>query len=314
MPPKELPIVVEPTKEPCFYLVTCGLCDEQETCQKDQDGHAHWLVKKRMDSIGAKILVMSNKGGVGKSSVTTNLAACLKLKGYRVGIADIDIHGPNIPKMFGCEKGRFKQDPGGGMAPVQAHNIALASMGFLIDDPDLAIVWRDAYKYEFINQLLGGVNWGALDFLLVDLPPGTGNESITTMDFIGDVTGAVIVTTPQDVALLDSRKSVTFVKDSEFQVIVIVENMSGWTCEHCGQLSSLFKTGGGERAAKDLGVPFLGRIPMDPELMASCDLGLPYVLSAGDSPTAKAFQDVADKVENFAKQSVGLCAGSPEKR
>lgn len=310
MPPRELNIMQPPPKESCFYLVTCGLCDEQETCQKDQEGHARWLVKKRMDPIGAKILVMSNKGGVGKSSVTANLAVCLKLKGYRVGIADIDIHGPNIPKMFGCEQGRFKQDPAGGMAPVQVYNIVLASMGFLIDDPDMPIVWRDAYKYEFINQLLGGVNWGTLDFLLVDLPPGTGNEAITTMDFIRDVTGAVIVTTPQDVALLDSRKSVNFVKDSEFRVIGIVENMSGWACQHCGQITNPFKTGGGERAARELDVPFLGRIPMDPELMMSCDKGLPYVFSAGDSPAARALHEIADKIEAFAKQNTSLCAAS----
>ena len=309
MPPKELNLVPEPQKEPCYYQVTCGLCEEQETCQKDQDGHTHWLVKQRMDRIGTKILVMSNKGGVGKSSVTTNLAACLKLKGYRVGIADIDIHGPNIPKMFGHEKGRFKTDPEGGFTPVHAYNIALASMGFLIDDPDLPIVWRDAYKYEFITQVLGGVNWGSLDFLLVDLPPGTGNETITTMDFIRDVTGAVIVTTPQDVALVDSRKSVMFVKDSGFRTIGIVENMSGWSCQHCGQSTSPFKSGGGERAAKDLGVPFLGRIPMDPEIMTSCDRGLPYMFSAGDSPAATAFQAIAEEVEAFAKYT-SLCAAS----
>jgi ATP-binding protein involved in chromosome partitioning len=303
MPPKELNILQPPPKESCFYMVTCGLCDEQETCQKDQDGHAHWLVKHRMQRVGAKILVMSNKGGVGKSTVTANLAACLKLMGYRVGVVDIDIHGPNIPKIFGCEQGRFQTDPEGGMTPVYAYNIALASMGFLIEDPDLPIVWRDAYKYEFINQLLGGVNWGTLDFLLVDLPPGTGNESITTIDFIREVTGAVIVTTPQDVALLDSRKSVTFVKDSELQVIGMVENMSGWNCQHCGEATNPFKSGGGEKAAKDLDVPFLGRIPMDPELLASCDRGLPYVYSAGDSPAAKAFHEIAAKVEGFVKQS-----------
>jgi Mrp family chromosome partitioning ATPase len=235
--------------------------------------------------------------------VTANLAACLKLKGYRVGVADIDIHGPNVPKIFGCEQGRFQTDPAGGMTPVYAYNIALASMGFLIEDPDLPIIWRDAYKYEFINQILGGVSWGTLDYLLVDLPPGTGNESITAIDFIREVTGAVIVTTPQDVALVDSRKSVMFVKDSELPVIGIVENMSGWSCQHCGELTTPFKSGGGERAAKDLHVPFLGRIPMDPELMASCDRGLPYMYSAGTSAAANSFNEIAEKVECFVRQS-----------
>jgi Mrp family chromosome partitioning ATPase len=155
-----------------------------------------------MAVIRHKILIMSNKGGVGKSTVTTNLAISLALLGKEVGVVDMDIHGPNIPKMVGGEGQKLKVSAGGGIIPFQAYNIKVASMAFLLQNSDDPIVWRDAYKYEFINQLIGGVEWQELDYLLVDLPPGTGNESVTTMDLIGDVTGCIIVTTPQEVALL----------------------------------------------------------------------------------------------------------------
>ena len=290
----------------CTYMWACAICDENETCQKDKEGHSRWLVGKRMERIDYKVLVMSNKGGVGKSTMTTNLAVSLALKGYEVGICDMDIHGPNIPKMVGAEGQKLKVSTGGGIIPYQVYNLKIASMSFLLQNSDDPIIWRDAYKYEFINQLLGGVEWQDLNFLLVDLPPGTGNESVTTIDLIGDVSGCVIVSTPQEVALLDSRKSVTFAKDSEIPIIGIVENMSGLDCPHCHQSIEVFRKGGGEASAKDMGVPFLGRVPLDPEMVTQSDFGEPYALFHSDLPTAEAIHNIANKVEEFCKRKGSL--------
>lgn len=290
----------------CTYMWACAICDENETCQKDKEGHSRWLVAKRMEKIDYKILIMSNKGGVGKSTVTTNLAVSLALKGYEVGICDMDIHGPNIPKMVGAEGKKLKISTGGGIIPHLAYNLKIASMSFLLQNSDDPIIWRDAYKYEFINQLLGGVEWQELNFLLIDLPPGTGNESVTTIDLIGDVTGAVIISTPQEVALLDARKSVTFCKDSELPIIGIIENMSGLECPHCHQHIDVFRKGGGEASAADMGVPFLGRIPMDPEIVTQCDFGEPYALFHSDLPTADAIHGIANKVDDFCKRKGSL--------
>src|SRR5437870_9351390 len=190
----------------------------------------------------------------------------------------MDIHGPNIPKMVGGEGQKLKISATGGIIPFQAYNIKVASMAFLLQHSDDPIVWRDAYKYEFINQLIGGVEWQELDYLLVDLPPGTGNESVTTMDLIGDVTGCIIVTTPQEVALLDSRKSVNFVKDSELPVIGIVENMSGMTCPHCHKEIELCKKGGAATADRELAAPFLRGLQHDPDQAAQCAAMGPYAM------------------------------------
>ncbi len=290
----------------CTYMWACAICDENETCQKDKEGHSRWLVGKRMERIEHKILVMSNKGGVGKSTMTTNIAVSLALKGHHVGICDMDIHGPNIPKMMGAEGQRLKIGSSGGIIPFQAYNLKIASMSFLLQSSDDPVIWRDAYKYEFINQLLGGVEWMDLNFLLVDLPPGTGNESVTTIDLIGNVSGCVIVTTPQEVALLDSRKSVNFAKDSKIPIIGIVENMSGLDCPHCHQQIEVFRKGGGEASAADMGVPFLGRIPLDPDVVMQCDYGEPFAMFHSDTPTAEAFHDVANKVDAFCKKSGSL--------
>jgi Mrp family chromosome partitioning ATPase len=307
---KELPIIQTPGSsgngDTCTYMWACAICDENETCQKDKEGHSRWLVAKRMERIEHKVLIMSNKGGVGKSTMTTNLAVSLALKGHEVGICDMDIHGPNIPKMVGAEGQKLKISSTGGIIPFQAYNLKIASMSFLLQNPDDPIIWRDAYKYEFINQLLGGVEWQDLNFLLIDLPPGTGNESVTTIDLLGGVTGAVIVTTPQEVALLDSRKSVTFCKDSEVPIIGIVENMSGLDCPHCHNHIEVFRKGGGEASALDMGVPFLGRIPLDPDVVTQCDAGEPFAMFYSDTPTADAYHTIANKVDAFCKKSGSL--------
>ena len=288
------------TKE-CEFLHTCEMCDKnnETDCKFDHNEHKRWLVNKRMAEIKYKIIVGSNKGGVGKSTVTTNLACALSKKGFKVGLADADLHGPNIPKLMNAEKARLKEEKGG-IKPFEAPGgIKIASLGFLIEDPGTHIAWRDAVKYDFIIELLGNINWGKLDYLLVDLPPGTGNEQITIIDFIGNVDGTVVVTTPQELALLDARKMVSFARDSNVPIVGIIENMSGLECPHCNKQIDVFKKGGGEKLSEELGLPFLGSIPLDPEIMALSDKGEPIVVSKPDSAPAKAFLNLADNCKKF---------------
>jgi Mrp family chromosome partitioning ATPase len=247
-------------------------------------------------------MVMSGKGGVGKSSVATNLAVALSQDGLNVGILDADIHGPNIPKMLGIEF-QHVENFGKGMVPVEVFpNLKVISMAFFIGDRDNPVVWRGPLKHGVISQFLGEVEWGPLDFLVVDLPPGTGDEPLSVAHLIKNVDGAVIVTTPQDVALLDSRKAVTFSRILNIPVIGIVENMSGLICPHCHKEISLFKKGGGEKAARDMKVPFLGRIPIDPEMVTDCDRGMPFVMAHPDSEVTRALKEIAD----ICKEYVGF--------
>jgi Mrp family chromosome partitioning ATPase len=242
---------------------------------------------------------MSGKGGVGKSTVSTNLAVALSADGFSVGLMDADIHGPNIPKMLGIESSQVIGS-GQGMIPVEVFpNLKVMSMAFFIGDRDNPVVWRGPLKHSAISQFVGEVEWGTLDFLIVDLPPGTGDEPLSVAHVIKDVDGAVIVTTPQDVALLDSRKAVTFSRMLSIPVIGIVENMSGLICPHCDKEISIFKKGGGERAARDLGVPFLGRIPIDPEMVTDCDRGMPFVMAHPDSEATRAFKELAHRCKEY---------------
>jgi ATP-binding protein involved in chromosome partitioning len=269
--------------------------------RKTEDQERDKRVTEHLEKIRYKIMVMSGKGGVGKSTVAVNFAAVLAMEGLRVGILDADIHGPNVPKMWGADW-KPLQSEGEGIRPIEVlPNVKLISMGFLLPNPDSPVVWRGPIKHTAIKQFLGDVEWGDLDFLIVDLPPGTGDEPLSVAHLIKGVDGSIIVTTPQDVALLDSRKSVNFSRMLNVPVIGIVENMSGLKCPECGHLIPLFKIGGGEKAAKDLGVPFLGRIPIDPEVVQKSDSGTPYVVSYPDSEVTKAFQDIAEKCRAFVE-------------
>ena len=245
----------------CTYMWACAICDENETCQKDKEGHSRWLVAKRMERIDYKILVMSNKGGVGKSTVFHESGRQPGVERLRGGYLRHGYSRPQYPQN-GRSRRRAPQDQywWRNYSPSGLQHEKSPRCRFLLQNSDDPIIWRDAYKFEFINQLLGGVEWQDLNFLIVDLPPGTGNESVTTIDLIGEVTGCVIISTPQEVALLDARKSVTFARDSELPIIGIVENMSGLDCPHCHQHIEVFRLGGGEASAHDMNVPFLGRI------------------------------------------------------
>jgi ATP-binding protein involved in chromosome partitioning len=285
----------------CRLLHSCEMCEynNDTDCKADHNEHNRWLVNKRMDNIKHKLIVGSNKGGVGKSTVTTNLAIALAEKGYKVGLADADLHGPNIPKLLNAESVRLKAEDDGINPFITKNGVAVASLGFLIEDPNMHIAWRDAVKYDFIIELLGNINWGELDYLLIDLPPGTGNEQITIIDFIGEVDGAVVVTTPQDLALLDARKMISFARDSNVPIVGIIENMSTLTCPHCQGEVDVFKKDGGKTLAEELVLPYLGKIPLDGDITAQSDSGDPIVLSKPDSAAAKAFLQLAENCIKF---------------
>ncbi|MCK4458867.1 MAG: Mrp/NBP35 family ATP-binding protein [Methanosarcinales archaeon] len=257
-------------------------------------------LKERMANVKHKILVMSGKGGVGKTTVAINLALTLATKGYEVGVMDADIHGPNVPKMLGIEDLRpdVAED---GISPVLVPpRLKVMSLAFLLESKDTPVVWRGPLKMGAIKQFISDVFWGNLDYLIVDLPPGTGDEPLSVAQLIPDIDGAIIVTTPQDVALLDSRKSVSFARAIGMPIIGIIENMSGFKCPNCGEVIDLFKIGGGEHSAADMDVPFLGRIPIEPKIVESGDSGIPFVLEH-ESEAADAFEAIVDRVKEMVE-------------
>jgi ATP-binding protein involved in chromosome partitioning len=242
------------------------------------------------------IVVMSGKGGVGKSTVAANLAVALSMKGYETGLMDVDIHGPNIPKMLKIEDAVITGDKTG-LYPVQVPpHLKVMSMAFLLQDRDAPIIWRGPMKMGAIRQFIGDVKWGDLDYLIVDLPPGTGDEPLSIAQLIPKADGSIVVTTPQDVALLDSRKSINFSRSLKLPIIGVIENMSGMVCPHCGEHIDLFKIGGGKKSAEELGVPFLGGVPIDPKVVHSGDDGIPIVLYDSGSQAAIAFMEIVDKI------------------
>lgn len=249
-----------------------------------------------LKKIEHKIVVMSGKGGVGKSTVAANLAVALSMKGLETGLLDVDIHGPSIPMMLKIEDAVITGDREGLQPVIVPPHLRVMSMAFLLQNRDLPVIWRGPMKMGVIKQFLEDVRWGELDFLIADLPPGTGDEPLSIAQLIKDIDGTIIVTTPQDVALLDARKATRFSESVDVPVLGIVENMSGFTCPNCGEEIALFKRGGGKRAAEELEVPFLGSIPLDGNVVQSSDDGTPIVLSEPESETAKAFLAVAEDI------------------
>ena len=261
--------------------------------QADQDT----AVNASLGKIKNKILVMSGKGGVGKTSTSVNLSIALADKGYRVGIIDIDLHGPDIPRMLGLE-GSPQVNENNKLDPISySENLKAISIESFTPNKDDAIIWRGPLKFSAIKQFIGDIDWGNLDFLIIDAPPGTGDEPLTVAQTISDAK-AIIVTTPQEVALADVRKSINFCKTVKMEIFGLIENMSGFSCPHCGEMIELFGTGGGEKTANQMGVRFLGRIPFDPQMVACGDSGVCYQESHSDSAVTKAFIDVA---ENMSK-------------
>ncbi|MBN2645598.1 MAG: Mrp/NBP35 family ATP-binding protein [Desulfuromonadaceae bacterium] len=275
----------------------CSGCSKNGSCS-DSDKKA--CDKQRLDDnlsrIKHKILVMSGKGGVGKSSTAVNLAMALSQQGAKVGLMDIDLHGPSVPTLLGLE-GRRPEVEEGNMVPIDHQGIKVISIGFLIQNQDDALIWRGPVKAGVIQQFIKDVSWGDLDYLVVDCPPGTGDEPLTIAQLIGNKnSGAVLVTTPQKVALVDVRKSVTFCRQLQLPVFGIVENMSGFVCPKCNEVIDIFKKGGGRAMAAEMTVPFLGAVPVDPRMVEAGDSGVPVVVGNADSPTARALMDVAQEL------------------
>jgi ATP-binding protein involved in chromosome partitioning len=255
-------------------------------------------VKENLASVKHKIVVMSGKGGVGKSTIAVNLAVALARKGRKVGLLDADIHGPSVPKLLGVPNLPLSVNEVGHIVPMNVPpGLKVISIAFLVGDRDAPVIWRGPVKMGAIRQFLEEVEWGRLDYLIVDLPPGTGDEPLSVAQLIPSPDGAVIVTTPQDVALLSVRKSINFAKAVKLRVIGIVENMAGLVCPHCGKEIEVFGNGGPEKAAKDMAVPLLGSLPLSPEIARSGDDGKPFVASTNNS-VARTFEEIADRIMN----------------
>jgi len=259
-------------------------------------------LKEHISCIKYKIVVISGKGGVGKTTVAVNLAYGLAIEGNKVGILDVDIHGPNVAKMLGIEERKLKASKLG-IEPLEiTPNLKVVSLALLLESKEQPIIWRGPLKMMTIKQFLADVNWGKLDYLIIDSPPGTGDEPLSVCQLIPDMNGALIVTTPQEVAILDSRKAVNFAKQLNVPILGIVENMSGFTCPYCKKEIDLFGKGGGERSASDLDVPFLGRIPIETEMVKSSDSGKPFVDFNKENPTAKIIDEIIEKIEKQLKR------------
>jgi len=255
-------------------------------------------VNESLGKIKNKILVMSGKGGVGKTSTSVNLSIALADKGYNVGIVDVDLHGPDVPRMLGLE-GTPQVNENKKLNPIShSENLKAISIESFTPNKDDAIIWRGPLKFSAIKQFIGDIDWGNLDFLIIDAPPGTGDEPLTVAQTITDAK-AIIVTTPQEVALADVRKSINFCKTVKMEIFGLIENMSGFSCPHCGEMIELFGTGGGEKTANQMGVRFLGRIPFDPKMVACGDSGVCYQESHSDSAVTKAFTDVAETMSKL---------------
>ncbi len=278
---------------------TCDSCDdsscsvrEKQPGEGDEKFAERRLLASRMCRIRHKVMVLSGKGGVGKSTVAVNLAAGLAMAGKRVGIIDIDIHGPSVPKLLNIENARIPAE-GESLRPVEVDcgpgTLSAMSIGFLLRERDDAVLWRGPRKFGVINQFLKDVDWGELDYLVVDSPPGTGDEPMAVAQLIDDADGAVVVTTPQDLAVQDVRRCITFCRQMSLPVLGVVENMSGYSCPSCGETVGIFGADGGRVMAEEMGVPFLGSVPIAPEVVLAGDSGTPIVRAKSHSETAKAF-------------------------
>ncbi len=266
--------------------------------QNDEQAQIQQTLTARMCGIGRKLLVMSGKGGVGKSTTAVNLALALVEQGHKVGLLDIDLHGPSLPTMLGLEGERPKGCEEG-ILPLVYNGMKLMSIGFLLSSSSDAMIIRGPMKAGAIQQLLADVVWGDLDYLVVDCPPGTGDEPLSAVQMLGAGSAAVVVTTPQDVALIDVEKSLTFCRQLKLPVVGLVENMSGFVCPHCQERSDIFKRGGADRLAERTQVPMLARVPLDPQVVMAGDSGKPHILEHPDSLCSSALRDVAVAVAEY---------------
>jgi len=280
----------------------CGSCQKSDCSgqnmrpdESSEEFQERQRLMSRLCRIRHKVIVLSGKGGVGKSTVAVNLAVALRMSGKRVGLLDVDIHGPSIPTLLGLERGTI-QGCEDGLLPVELGGLKVMSIGFLLRNQDDAVIWRGPMKMGVIKQFLKDVVWGDLDFLIIDSPPGTGDEPLSACQLIGKLDGAVIVTTPQRLAEVDVRKSITFCRELKVPVLGVVENMSGFVCPNCGEVTQIFPTGSGRRIAEDMKVPFLGAIPLDPKIAEAGDKGQSFASNYSASPTVKLMKEIVERI------------------
>jgi ATP-binding protein involved in chromosome partitioning len=269
--------------------------NERERGIKEQEE----MLKIRMRKIKHKVAVISGKGGVGKSTITVNLAMAFAINGYRVGILDADIHGPSIPKMLGLSGHRLEVGPPGIFPAIGPLGIRVTSIDFLLPDENTPVIWRGPLKMTAIRQFLSDIVWGDLDLLLIDLPPGTGDEPLSVAQLLPEMDGVIIVTIPSEVSQIVVKKAVMFAKRLGLQVIGVIENMSGFICPNCGAKIDVFQSGGGRRISEEMGVPFLGSIPIDQKICESSDKGIPFIAEHRDLPASKAFMEIVQKIEQI---------------
>ena len=281
----------------------CESCSSADSCSdpRKEPYLEQKLLKLKMSKIKHKIAVISGKGGVGKTTVTVNLAMAFAMHGYinSVGILDADITGPCVPKMLGLRGQRLKVNPIGVFPVSGPLGIKVVSMDFLLSNDEAAVIWRGPLKMKAIHQFLSDIMWGKLEFLFIDLPPGTGDEPLSVMQLIPDMDGVIIVTIPSEVSQVVVKKAITFARQLGIPIIGIIENMSGFVCPKCGTESKIFKAGGGKKIAEDLSVPFLGSIPIDSDICLDSDNGRFFITERADSTAAKAFTDIVKKIECF---------------
>ena len=302
-------------------MSSCSSCSSASSCAsatgKGGSGNCNdpmakqdRAITERLGHIRHKIFVMSGKGGVGKSSVTVNTAAALARRGFKVGILDVDIHGPSVPNLLGLTSTVEIDEATQLMIPAAYdENLSVISMDTFLQDKDQAVLWRGPKKTSAIRQFIADVKWGELDFLLIDSPPGTGDEHMTVMQSIPDAL-CVVVTTPQEISLADVRKAINFLQYTNSNVLGVVENMSGLVCPHCHQEIDLFKKGGGEELAKRYALKFLGAVPLDPTTVVAADKGIPVVYLEAESAAKAAFLNLADSIAAAADGSLEALASS----
>ena len=259
------------------------------------------ILKQRMSKIKHKIAVISGKGGVGKSTITVNLAAAFALLGNRVGILDADIHGPSVPKLLGLTGQRLKVGPPGAFPVAGFLGIKVVSIDFFLQE-GLPTIWRGPLKMTAIRQFLSDIVWGELDILFIDLPPGTGDEPLSIAQLLPEIDGVIIVTMPSELSRVVVKKAITFAQRLGMPIIGVVENMSGFICPTCGAKIDIFQSGGGKKLAEEAGVTFLGSIPIDPKVGADSDKGSPFVIGDAESPAAKAFSVIVKNVEAYLNE------------
>ena len=260
------------------------------------------ILRYRMKQIKHKIAVISGKGGVGKSTVTVNLAAAFALHGKRVGILDADIHGPSVPKLLGLTGQQVKVGPPGVFPVTGTLGIKVVSIDFFLPEQKTPTIWRGPLKMTAIRQFLSEIVWGELDVLFIDLPPGTGDEPLSVAQLLPDIDGVIIVTMPSELSQVVVKKAITFARRVGMPIIGVVENMSGFVCPTCGDKIDIFQSGGGKKMAEENDVLFLGSIPIEPKVSMDSDKGSPFVIEHTDSPAAKAFIEIVKKVESYLKE------------